>query len=736
MNSTSSLPLGDDEAEVTSLIATLHVTGQRLDELAGGEVDAMADGAGRTFLLQRAKDGLLHDETGKQAAVLNALSAHIVLLDADGVIVSVNEAWRQLATANSLQGPEFAVGTNYLEVCDQARGDDAAEAHQTAEGIRSVLAGRKRFSLEYPCHSPQQLRWFQMTVTPIVEPDARGAVVMHEDITERKLAENTVRESQTTMAAAQQIGHFGSWEIDLLDTNDVNANVLRWSDEMFRIAGYEPGAVEVTNRFFFSRVPPEEHEAVRQGVERAIRERKQYSQVHRLIRADGETRVVQETAQIYYEAHTGRPLKIIGTAHDITDRLAVQDALNRERNLLLESEAHFRMLTALGDAMRPLASPEEIMAVATRMLGEHLGASRCAYADVDGDGERFSIRHDYTDGCASTLGNYQLSHFGVRAVTTLNQGQTLIVRNVDAELSPGEGADTFNAIGIKAIITCPLVKENGLRAMMAVHQSLPRDWLPCEIAIVQEVARRCWATIERQVAEEKLRKSEALLRIAGRTAKLGGWSLELPEFRTTWSDEVCAIHEMPPGTVPTLEQAIGFYTPESLATIKQAVGACAEQGTPFDLELDIITAKGNRIGVRSIGRGRAKCRWSHHGTAGRISRHHRGETHRRKTPSKREALQGVVRSGRCGGRADRRAQRAFCAGQPTLLRNCRAQPGGVGGAHVCCDYPSPGCGPHFGTIVPVESGCYPRVYRGETLPAERRFRGVGQQDRLRAVGTG
>jgi signal transduction histidine kinase/ActR/RegA family two-component response regulator len=102
--------------------------------------------------------------------------------------------------------------------------------------------------------------------------------------------------------------------------------------------------------------------------------------------------------------------------------------------------------------------------------------------------------------------------------------------------------------------------------------------------------------------QTKIISNEALLRIAGETARLGGWSLELPSNRLTWSDEVRLMHEVPAGTVPTLEQGIEFYAPEFREKIIKAVEACATHATPFDVEAQVITAKKRRIWVRAIGR--------------------------------------------------------------------------------------------------------------------------------------
>jgi signal transduction histidine kinase len=175
------------------LIKTLHETGQRLEELTAGEVDTVADRDGHPFLLRRSQEQLRHIEAARQAAILNTLPAHIALLDAQGSIVSVNDAWKDLGAVNAIHGQKYEIGADYLKTCDDAQGDGSTEAHRIAAGIRSVLDGRVRFSLEYPLPSPTQPRWFLLMVTPLTGGGQNGAVVMHLDITERKAAEDEIR---------------------------------------------------------------------------------------------------------------------------------------------------------------------------------------------------------------------------------------------------------------------------------------------------------------------------------------------------------------------------------------------------------------------------------------------------------------------------------------------------------------------------------------------------------------
>ena len=106
---------------------------------------------------------------------------------------------------------------------------------------------------------------------------------------------------------------------------------------------------------------------------------------------------------------------------------------------------------------------------------------------------------------------------------------------------------------------------------------------------------------ERKRAEEKEKETHALLRIAGEKAKLGGWSANLEENLVIWSDEVAAIHEMPAGYSPSVEKGISFYPPEWQERITKVFTDCAQKGIPYDEEMEIITAGGKRVWVRTIG---------------------------------------------------------------------------------------------------------------------------------------
>lgn len=182
--------------EIAQLINELREIEARIIDLTGDTIDTVIDRHGKSFMLSQAQSELReraeinHQYAELQAAILNAIPAHITLLDGDGQLIEVNDQWCEFAKKNDYPDLQFGVGLNYLKICDSVSGEDVEFASAASAGIRSVLIGEQSsFNMEYPCHSPTTLRWFRLIAAPFHTDIRHGAVVMHLDITERKLAD-------------------------------------------------------------------------------------------------------------------------------------------------------------------------------------------------------------------------------------------------------------------------------------------------------------------------------------------------------------------------------------------------------------------------------------------------------------------------------------------------------------------------------------------------------------------
>jgi DNA-binding CsgD family transcriptional regulator len=134
--------------------------------------------------------------------VLNALSVHVALLDSDGMIIGTNLEWAEYGEANTEGDPPDTIGMNYLGVCDTAEGEGSEQAKAVAMGIRSVISGElEEYTLEYPCHSQDEKRWFFMRAVRLDGPGPLRVVVSHENITALKVAEEKLEARERELAA-------------------------------------------------------------------------------------------------------------------------------------------------------------------------------------------------------------------------------------------------------------------------------------------------------------------------------------------------------------------------------------------------------------------------------------------------------------------------------------------------------------------------------------------------------
>jgi PAS domain S-box-containing protein len=255
---------------------------------------------------------------------LDSLSAHIAIIDESGTIVAVNKAWRHFAQASGVAGHNYAEGVNYLRVCDSAAGEYSEEAAPFAEGIRSVLNGRhEKFELEYPCHSPSERRWFIARVTPFAGGGSSGAVVAHENITERKLIEEALRESE--------------WQFRALFENTLDAILV--ANDAGEYVGANDAACDLfgvsLEGLLGARVedfvePAERHQS-RLAWQSFLEQGEQEGEFA-LYRPDGEMRDLEFKARAGFLP--GRHLSVL---RDVTERKRAEEALR-------ESEERYRKL--------------------------------------------------------------------------------------------------------------------------------------------------------------------------------------------------------------------------------------------------------------------------------------------------------------------------------------------------------------------------------------------------------
>jgi PAS domain S-box-containing protein len=302
-------------------------------EVSSSFLDGPGGGRGFAFLRDISKARRATEALTAQVdfnhRVFNATDAHLAVVGADGIILSVNEAWSQFASRN-MGGDEstWGVGARYFRKCSEEYGDTTM-AREAFEGIRRVQSGQEaRFSLEYPCHGPDgEQRWFLMQVFPL-QGDPGSAMVSHVNITERKLAEEALKQSERLLKASQGLARVGGWE------REVNSEALFWTDETYRIHDLAPGEVDPDNPEFRARLlecyDPEDRPVIMQAFMDCIEKGQGYDKDFSYTTFGGRRIWVRVTAMPIME--DGKVVRVVGNMMDITDRtLAQQELLKMEK---------------------------------------------------------------------------------------------------------------------------------------------------------------------------------------------------------------------------------------------------------------------------------------------------------------------------------------------------------------------------------------------------------------------
>ena len=263
-----------------------------------------------------------------QTTILNALPAQIALIDEESTIVAVNENWCRVSGSNDLASGGLDIGRNYIEICESAAGSQSEDATLVASGIREVLDGRQpEFSIEYPCHSPTEERWFRLMVTPLQPGRKAGAVVMHVDVTERIKAEATVRESEERFRQLAEHIQEVFWIVSV-----ATREMLYVSPAYEDIWGRTCESLYAEPQTWMDAIHPDDRASVLQA-----RNNKQtqgiYDEEYRIFRPDGSIRWIRDRAFPVRDA-SGKIYRMVGVAKDISERKRIRDLLQEQASLL------------------------------------------------------------------------------------------------------------------------------------------------------------------------------------------------------------------------------------------------------------------------------------------------------------------------------------------------------------------------------------------------------------------
>jgi PAS domain S-box-containing protein len=452
---------------------------------------------------------------------------------------------------------EEAVGKDFF---DLKYPDDLAA--KLAAQIQEVFATGQNVVGETPYTNPAGLAGvYEYIFSPAFADDGTVDFVVGctRDITARKLTEEALRKSEhaqrviatqleserARLTAAQAVAKVGSWETDLTTL------VVTWSAETYRIFATDTDQFHGTHAEFLTFLHPEDRAAVEAAFAGSIGQQGPFAIEHRLLLADGRITFLEERWQLIYDEQ-GQPIRAVGTCQDISERKRSEQAIKRTLQRLHDAQR----IGQIGDWDWDLAT--QAITWSPQVF------------DIVGRDPRLGPPRDYAENAAI---------YDAESQALMKEKVTLAINSGEAQNYELQGhrpnGEQLDVLG-RAM---PRIDESG--RVLGLYGT------------IQDIT-------ERKQVEESLRRSQTLLRMAGRLGRMGAWAVDLPEGTMTWSDEVCAIHDMPAGTVPTVEEAINYFTPECRERLTAAFETCVREGTAYDLELQITTAKNRRVWVRSI----------------------------------------------------------------------------------------------------------------------------------------
>ena len=465
----------------------------------------------------------LHESRRFLDSTLNALSAHIAVLDENGTVVAVNAAWHRFAEANQGDARRVGTGVNYLAVCESATGAEAEETPAVLAGIRAVLdRQRDAFSLEYPCHSPEEERWFVLRASRFSDDGPVRVVVAHENITTRVQAEEReIRLGRILEDSLNEVYIFDADTLRFIQVNRGARDNLGYSMEELQ---------EMTPLDLMPEYTPASFALLNGPLLAGNKEKVRVTTVHR--RKDASLYAVD----VHLQRSTFGSLPVfVAIILDITDRKQAEKALRKSQTLY-----------------QTLYNQTPVM-----------------LHSIDREGRLISV----SDYWLEALGYEREEALGRKSTEFLTEASQQYARDV---ILP-----EYFKTGYCKDVPYQLVKRNG--EVIDVLLSATAEWddagtIKRSLAVMVDVTKR-------NRAEEKIRQlnTELEQRVAERTAQLEAANKELEAFSYSVSHDLRApLRALAGFSKILLEQHIETLNPKAEHYLKRIQANASKMGALVD----------------------------------------------------------------------------------------------------------------------------------------------------------